>query len=430
MHGNHTGGLLDANGAAVFPEADVYVSAPERSYWEAQDGGNGDLARKVFAAYGERVKTFAFGDSPPPGILALDACGHTPVTRFTKRMCRYKDSETRSIFYTYGEIIMEEIKTMIETLPLKSNTEQKNNHYIPVWEYAGEILKKYDLERNGELQYALFKWLRKHNTQETGGLCEDGFFDYGATVMFPADKENILRACTISIELNREKVENRSFLNDVAIIGNDSGNGNLRSSAIKRFYAAALRAGYREGGKYNRIIYNGNFLDYRSVTKSGNDVITLLKKHGSRDNPITGIFFSTHGTPYAIDFHNPGNNLYIPENDMRGLYERAGKGNWNPGRNAAYVDFLSDLAADGIIAADVTITLCGCLNGATGRDVPQSAEAVSLQWAKENTEHPKNIAWYISKAMPRASVIANTTQVDSGQGLNSPVMYKEGEVIA
>ena len=114
---------------------------------------------------------------------------------------------------------MSEIKTIIETLPLKSNTEQKNNHYIPVWEYAGEILKKYDLERNGELQYALFKWLRKHNTQETGGLCEDGFFDYGATVMFPADKENILRACTISIELNREKVENRSFLNDVAIIG-------------------------------------------------------------------------------------------------------------------------------------------------------------------------------------------------------------------
>ena len=44
---------------------------------------------------------------------------------------------------------MSEIKTIIETLPLKSNTEQKNNHYIPVWEYAGEILKKYDLERNG-----------------------------------------------------------------------------------------------------------------------------------------------------------------------------------------------------------------------------------------------------------------------------------------
>ncbi len=300
---------------------------------------------------------------------------------------------------------MSEIKTIIETLPLKRNTEQKNNHYIPVWEYAGEILKKYDLERNG-------------------------FFDYGAAVMFPADKENILRACTISIELNREKVENRSFLNNVAIIGNDSGNGNLRSSAIKRFYAAALRAGYREGGKYNHIIYNGNFLDYRSVTKSGNNVITLLKKHGSKDNPITGIFFSTHGTPYAVDFHNPGNNLYIPENDMRGLYERAGKENWNPGRNVAYVDVLSDLAADGIIAADATITLCGCLNGATGKDVPQGAEDLSLQWAKENTEHPKNIAWYISKALPLASVIANTTQVDSGQGLNSPVMYKEGEVIA
>lgn len=109
---------------------------------------------------------------------------------------------------------------------------------------------------------------------------------------------------------------------------------------------------------------------------------------------------------------------------------RAGKGNWNPGRNVAYVDVLSDLAADGIIAADATITLCGCLNGAKGSDVPQGAEDLSLQWARENIEHPKNIAWYISKALPLASVIANTTQVDSGQGLNSPVMYKEGEVIA
>lgn len=86
MHGDHTGGLLDANGAAVFPEADVYVSAPERSYWEAQDGGNGDLARKIFAAYGERVKTFAFGDSPLPGILALDACA-TPRSHGLRNGC-------------------------------------------------------------------------------------------------------------------------------------------------------------------------------------------------------------------------------------------------------------------------------------------------------------------------------------------------------
>ena len=50
---------------------------------------------------------------------------------------------------------MSEIKTIIETLPLKSNTEQKNNHYIPVWEYAGEILKKYDLERNGMENYSM-----------------------------------------------------------------------------------------------------------------------------------------------------------------------------------------------------------------------------------------------------------------------------------
>ena len=51
---------------------------------------------------------------------------------------------------------MSEIKTIIETLPLKSNTEQKNNHYIPVWEYAGEILKKYEsMISNGMENYSM-----------------------------------------------------------------------------------------------------------------------------------------------------------------------------------------------------------------------------------------------------------------------------------
>lgn len=78
MHGDHIGGLLDSSGKAVFPEATVYLSASEHDYWMAQSGGNGDLARKVFDGYKGRIKTFDFGDSPIPGIVALDACGHTP----------------------------------------------------------------------------------------------------------------------------------------------------------------------------------------------------------------------------------------------------------------------------------------------------------------------------------------------------------------
>lgn len=78
LHGDHIGGLIDATGAAVFPKATLHVAAPERDHWQTQAGRNGVLARKVLAAYAGRVKTFAFGEAPIPGITALDAAGHTP----------------------------------------------------------------------------------------------------------------------------------------------------------------------------------------------------------------------------------------------------------------------------------------------------------------------------------------------------------------
>ena len=78
MHGDHIGGLIDTTGAAVFPKATLHVAAPERDHWQTQAGRNGVLARKVLAAYAGRVKTFAFGEAPIPGITALDAVGHTP----------------------------------------------------------------------------------------------------------------------------------------------------------------------------------------------------------------------------------------------------------------------------------------------------------------------------------------------------------------
>ena len=78
MHGDHIGGLIDATGAAVFPKATLHVAAPERDHWQTQADRNGVLARKVLAAYAGRVKTFAFGEAPIPGVTALDAAGHTP----------------------------------------------------------------------------------------------------------------------------------------------------------------------------------------------------------------------------------------------------------------------------------------------------------------------------------------------------------------
>ncbi len=78
MHGDHIGGLLDGDGQAVFPKAELYISGPERAYWQSAAGGGGDTARRVLAAYGDRVKEMRFGEEVLPGIKALDAAGHTP----------------------------------------------------------------------------------------------------------------------------------------------------------------------------------------------------------------------------------------------------------------------------------------------------------------------------------------------------------------
>ena len=85
MHSDHIGGLV-RNGEAVFPKADVLVSEKELAFWT--DAGtpqaNPGLAatvlqvREVQKAYGDRLKTFAFGDTIAPEVTASGIVGHTP----------------------------------------------------------------------------------------------------------------------------------------------------------------------------------------------------------------------------------------------------------------------------------------------------------------------------------------------------------------
>ena len=83
---------------------------------------------------------------------------------------------------------------------------------------------------------------------------------------------------------------------------------------------------------------------------------------------------------------------------------------------------------NGMQIDDVTITLCGCLNGAGEFLISEEMEPVTKQWQLENgkLKEPKNIAYYFSKLLPKATVIANTTNVDSGVGLDIPVIYRNG----
>ena len=79
MHPDHIRGLLDAAGNPVFPKAGLRVAREEAEYWRdtARSGGNFDLARRVLAAYGDRVDLFE-QNRQVGEAESIPAFGHTP----------------------------------------------------------------------------------------------------------------------------------------------------------------------------------------------------------------------------------------------------------------------------------------------------------------------------------------------------------------
>ena len=101
--------------------------------------------------------------------------------------------------------------------------------------------------------------------------------------------------------------------------------------------------------------------------------------------------------------------------------------NFQSGEGAAFVSDIAKLVNEGIIAPDVIITLGGCRNGASPENAMDSDDPTTLKWAK--SRNPMNIAQALSKALPKATIIANRTQVNASKGLNAPVIYKNGEEV-
>jgi glyoxylase-like metal-dependent hydrolase (beta-lactamase superfamily II) len=84
-HPDHVGGLMDASGETVFPNAELVVHHREVAFW--QDDGNLSraperargsflLARQTFDGYRDRLRTFDAGDALP-GMTAVPLPGHT-----------------------------------------------------------------------------------------------------------------------------------------------------------------------------------------------------------------------------------------------------------------------------------------------------------------------------------------------------------------
>jgi len=84
VHGDHVGGLVDAQGALVFPAATIHLSAPE---WAFLSGMNDETARNVgiknytpfMSAINPRVAKFVPDSQIIPDLVkAVEIRGHTP----------------------------------------------------------------------------------------------------------------------------------------------------------------------------------------------------------------------------------------------------------------------------------------------------------------------------------------------------------------
>jgi glyoxylase-like metal-dependent hydrolase (beta-lactamase superfamily II) len=87
FHGDHINGLLNAQGGAAFPNAEILVPATEWTWWtdtgnetrspEGQRGNFANTARR-FGPYQGKVRPIAEGAEAVPGVRGLPAYGHTP----------------------------------------------------------------------------------------------------------------------------------------------------------------------------------------------------------------------------------------------------------------------------------------------------------------------------------------------------------------
>lgn len=72
-HGDHVGGLVDADGKPAFAKATIRMATPEWAWMKSQPNA-ADLVKAIES----RVKTFTPGKAIAPGITPVALYGHTP----------------------------------------------------------------------------------------------------------------------------------------------------------------------------------------------------------------------------------------------------------------------------------------------------------------------------------------------------------------
>lgn len=77
FHGDHIGGLMK-NDSVVFPHAEIYASKAEYVSWMKMEAEKNGQVVRAMNAYKDRLHLFAFGDTLPGKVVAMEAVGHTP----------------------------------------------------------------------------------------------------------------------------------------------------------------------------------------------------------------------------------------------------------------------------------------------------------------------------------------------------------------
>jgi glyoxylase-like metal-dependent hydrolase (beta-lactamase superfamily II) len=89
FHGDHVNGLLTAEGAPMFPKAEVIVPEKEWAFWmddarmsaapEGRARENFANCRRVFTTgLGDKVRHYTWDEEVAPGLRSVGAPGHTP----------------------------------------------------------------------------------------------------------------------------------------------------------------------------------------------------------------------------------------------------------------------------------------------------------------------------------------------------------------
>jgi len=211
--------------------------------------------------------------------------------------------------------------------------------------------------------------------------------------------------------------------NKVVIIGNDK-KGNIKT----------FRDNAKTWKDHEILLYNRK-VDYFS---SGLSAKNALRNHAIGKQPITEIYFSTHGTVYAVDFDNPDNNLYTSQDDMKYILDSK---DGVKGNEKAFINDFVELVNNGYIAPNVTITFSGCLIGARIIDIKQKINSLKQgdkqrehlsRWIEmneeklETKENPNNFAKLLSLKLPKATIIAPMDRNNTTKGIEEPVMYQNG----